>query len=67
MGRYDLPSPKCRHTSKGRVTAGELTVDSPHASTYVCDRPACIADAIEWAEASAGRPASFVPMQMKRQ
>lgn len=62
MGRYDPPDPKCKHKPKGRVTAGVLAHDQPHASTYVCDRPACIADAREWAMAAARlHHAEYVP------
>jgi hypothetical protein len=50
MSRYDLPDPKCQHKPKGRVQAGDL--DGAHVSTYVCDRPACIEDAMAWARAS---------------
>jgi hypothetical protein len=49
MSRYELPDPKCEHAPKGRVTAG--TLEGAHCSTYVCDRPACIEDAMEWARA----------------
>lgn len=61
MGRYDLPNPKCRHKPAGRVTAGSLGGVRVHASTYVCARPACIADAKEWAWASTHQPAEYVP------
>lgn len=57
MGRYELPDPKCNHKRKGRVFAGE----PGEASTTVCDRPECIADAIEWAEAQTRKPAQHVP------
>ena len=60
MSRYELPDPKCSHVPKGRVTAGALDADSPHASTYVCERPACIEDAKAWAYASTHLPAEFV-------
>lgn len=50
MSRYDPPDPKCRHARRGIVTAGDYRT-GPHAATNVCDRPDCIADAIEWAEA----------------
>lgn len=59
MSRYDIPNPKCRHVRKGRVLAGDL--DGPHASTQVCDRPECIADAKEWAEAKVRQPAVHIP------
>ena len=52
-GRYRLPDPKCQHVPKNRVSAGAIS-RGPHASTYVCDRPACIEDAKEWARASTG-------------
>ena len=60
--RYRLPDPLCEHKPKGRVTAGDLSsADGVHASTYVCDRPACIEDAKAWARASTGLNAEFVP------
>jgi hypothetical protein len=49
--RYRLPGPLCRHVRKGRVTAGEP--EGPFASTNVCDREDCIADAKAWAFAVA--------------
>lgn len=52
MGRYDLPLPKCRHKRKGRVEAGSLDPKHAHAAASVCDRPACIEDAMAWAYAS---------------
>lgn len=57
-GRYDLPDPKCQHKPKGFVDSG--TREGAHASTYVCDRPACIADALEWARAVTHLPARHV-------
>lgn len=48
--RYDPPDPKCKHARRGRVEAGDPH-SGPHASTQVCDRPACIADALLWAKA----------------
>lgn len=51
--RYHLPDPKCDHRRAGIVTAGGGTGE-PHAATNVCDRPECIADAVEWARASTG-------------
>lgn len=59
MSRYDPPDPKCHHVPAGRVTAGSL--DGPHASTYVCDRPACIEDAKEWAYSLTHMTAVFIP------
>lgn len=60
--RYRLPDPKCSHSPKGRVTAGDIgSADGVHASTYVCDRGACIEDAIAWAQASTGLTAKFFP------
>lgn len=48
--RYDPPDPKCKHVRRGRVEAGDPH-SGPHASTQVCDRPECIADALLWAKA----------------
>jgi hypothetical protein len=50
--RYRLPDPKCRHTWTQRVEAGEIEGGGPYASTYVCDREACVQDAKAWAHAS---------------
>lgn len=58
MSRYEPPDPKCRHKRKGIVKAGEW--DGRHASHAVCDRPACIEDAKEWAWAMTHLPARFI-------
>lgn len=58
-GRYRLPAPKCKHVPRGRVFAGDPE-NGPSASTYVCDRPACIEDAKEWAWAMTHQPAVAV-------
>lgn len=53
MSRYELPDPKCTHAKRSvRVTSGDLNGTGPHASTWVCDRDACIEDAKEWAYAN---------------
>lgn len=65
MSRYHLPDPKCRHKRKGIVKAGEW--EGTHASTAVCDRPDCIADAIEWAHAQTHLPAEFIPDAPKQE
>jgi hypothetical protein len=57
--RYVLPEPRCRHKRKGIVFAG--SPDGVHASRTVCDRDACIADALEWARASTRLPATYRP------
>jgi hypothetical protein len=45
----DPPEPECDHDEYlTRVTAGDLD-DGPHASVWVCDRPACIQNAVNWA------------------
>jgi hypothetical protein len=59
MCRYDLPDPKCTHKRKGRVVAGDPRTVG--ASTSVCDRPECIADAKEWAWATCHRESVYVP------
>lgn len=47
--RYRVPDPLCRHrTIAGRVYAGDPN-GGAYASTHVCDREACIADAKAWA------------------
>jgi hypothetical protein len=61
MSRYDLPDPKCRHKRKGRVTAGSAEPGHAHAATSVCDRPACIEDAKEWARASTHQEPEYIP------
>lgn len=67
MGRYDrIPNPKCRHVAWGTVSAGN-TSEGAFASTVVCDREACIADAQEWAEAKTGlEPNAFLPFPGKK-
>lgn len=57
MGRYDLPSPRCRHTPTVRLSSHidlQEAIDSGEAvaSTYCCSREACQADAKEWLHAS---------------
>lgn len=64
MSRYTLPDPKCQHARKGIVKAGEW--EGTHASTAVCDRPECIADAIEWATTMTHLPAEFIPDTRKQ-
>lgn len=59
MSRYDLPEPKCKHKRKGRVMAGAF--DGAHASTYVCDRPECIEDAMAWAWATTHLQPTHIP------
>lgn len=59
MGRYELPDPKCRHKRKGVVKAGSW--EGAHASHAVCDRPACIEDALEWARTLTHLDAAFIP------
>ena len=64
MGRYDIKAgPKCTHARKGRVEAGDLM--GIGASTIVCDRPACIADAKEWATALTHEEAVWIPDRPK--
>lgn len=62
--RYRLPDPKCKHAPKGRVYAGDP--DGAYASTYVCDRPACIDDAKAWAEAEMREPAQHVLLPRRK-
>lgn len=61
--RYDPPDPKCNHKRKGIVSAG--SGDGAHASTSVCNRPDCIADAKQWAHAVTRLPAVHVVDQEK--
>lgn len=64
MSRYELPGPTCRHARRGLVSAGD-----PHgafASTQVCDRAECIADALEWAQAEVRQPATHRPDERPR-
>jgi hypothetical protein len=58
--RYRLPDPKCKHAPTGRVYAGDP--QGAYASTYVCDRPACIEDAKAWAEAEMRLPAEHAAL-----
>lgn len=60
-GHYQIPDPKCRHKPRGIVSAGDPE-DGPHASTYVCDRPECIKDAMEWAETFTRSTSSHRPL-----
>lgn len=65
MSRYRLPDPKCRHRPKLRVSSHEnlqagFDSSDPFASTHVCDRAECLADAKEWVWASTHRPDVFV-------
>lgn len=63
--RYNSPDPKCQHVERaGRVVAG--SPEGPHASTWVCSRPACIEDATEWAEAMTRLPAQFIPRGVRQ-
>lgn len=65
MTTIRISNPICHHVRKGRVQAGEFE-SGPHVSTIVCDREACIADAIVWAEAKTGLPARHIPDPSKR-
>lgn len=51
--------PPCPHGRQGIVTSGGP--GQAHAATDICERPSCIADAIEWAEAITGLPAAYRP------
>lgn len=54
--------PKCKHKRRGIVRSGDLTADEPYAATNVCDRPACIDDAIRWVNQTVlARTAHYVP------
>jgi hypothetical protein len=49
LSDQELADPICDHDDLvTRVTAGDL-YDGPHASVWVCDREACVQDAINWA------------------
>lgn len=61
MSRYDPPDPLCNHKRKGIVEAGSSEPGRNHASTTVCDREACIADAKEWAWAYTHEEARHIP------
>ncbi len=67
MGRYDLPDPKCSHrTQTMRVSShydlsAAAKAGEPMASTYCCERQACLDDAREWVRASTRRQAILVP------
>lgn len=59
-----ISDPKCNHKRTGIVTShpGVMPASNEsHAATNCCDRPACIADAIEWASMVSGRTARYVP------
>lgn len=57
--------PKCTHrgTPAGRVAwpTGMPERGQSHASTYVCERPACQEDAAEWVREITGVRGVFVP------
>ena len=59
MSRYELPSPKCNHAFSKRVirvaSHAEYTADEPFISAWICERPACLADADECVRAFARR------------
>lgn len=64
--RYRLPDPVCRHVAVGRIEAGDPR-GGPHASTYVCARWECIADAKEWAAAITHQePSELIPMLFRK-
>jgi hypothetical protein len=60
MGRYDLPDPICSHVPCGIVRAGDM-LTGPHASTHVCHRHACVADARAWVRAQTRLEPTYVP------
>ena len=49
--RYRFPDPLCSHKPTQRAHAGTHG-ETPHASTYVCDRETCIEDAKAWVRAT---------------
>ena len=59
MSRYDIPGPKCNHAFSKRVirvaSHAEYTAAEPFISTWICERPACLADADECVRAFARR------------
>lgn len=55
--------PICTHADEhiGRVSSheGQPASGEAHASTYVCDRTACIDDAVSWVQELTGRHGQF--------
>lgn len=68
MSRYNTGEPvhpKCRHVPKVRVSSHEnlqtgYGSDEPFASTYCCDREACLDDAKEWLLATTRRSSVYI-------
>jgi hypothetical protein len=62
--------PKCTHRGNpvGRVAwpTGMPQDGEPHASTYVCERPACQDDAAEWVREITGTRGVFVPFEQRQ-
>lgn len=55
---------QCTHKRKGIVSNQDLTVfdkTRPLASRAVCDRPDCIAAAIQWSAGQTNEPARYYP------
>jgi hypothetical protein len=65
VSRYDPPDPLCKHKPVNRATAGGGE-DQPHASTYVCGRPVCIADALAWVYAQTHLVGEVVPLPVRQ-
>lgn len=59
MSRYEIPGPKCNHAMSKRVirvsSHENYTPDEPFTSAWICERPACLADADEHVRAFARR------------
>lgn len=55
--KVKIANPTCRHAMRGFVSwplVQDITSQRAHASTYCCDRQACIDDAALWVEAHTG-------------
>lgn len=52
----------CASGMLGRITAGDLEGDGPHASTYVCNSATHQAQAKEWAMLLTGLEPVYVPL-----
>lgn len=60
MSRYDLPDPTCNHKASAFMSYPPILSDEfggpgPLASTHVCGREECVADAAAWVRAKTGR------------
>jgi hypothetical protein len=60
-------APHCGHQVTGRVSwpRGMPSPTQAHASTYCCDRAACIEQAASWVESITGVPGVYIELELK--